>query len=394
MLGGTSSQAFAIKEAKKMGHYVITCDYLPNNPGHQYGDKYYNVSTTDKIAILDLAAKLKVDGIVAYASDPAAPTAAYVCEQLGLPTSPYESVEILSKKNLFRDFLRKNNFNVPKSKGYSDPEEALSDIDMFKFPVMIKPTDSSGSKGITKLMDKTLLINSIEESLYYSREKKFIIEEFISKKGVQISGDAFSVDGKLVFHCFGNEFYSDIKEKDFVPLGECWPSFMPENVIKSLHDELQRVISLLDMKTNAYNVEAIIDQHNNVYILELGARSGGSLIPQITELATGINMVKYVIKAALGENCSDLKMVKPKGYWSNYMLHSKKRGKFVKFLFDEDFEKNNLIEIVSDIAPEDKVNSFRNAGDALGTLLIQYSSEDEMLYKIQNMDKYVHVVVH
>ena len=108
MLGGAMQQIPAIKEAKEKGLYVITCDYLPDNPGHKYADEYYNVSTTDKDAVLELAKACNIDGIVAYASDPAAPTAAYVAEKLGLPGNPCESVEILTQKDLFRDFLQKN----------------------------------------------------------------------------------------------------------------------------------------------------------------------------------------------------------------------------------------------------------------------------------------------
>ena len=111
MLGGSLYQTFAIKEAVRLGYYVITCDYLPNNPGHKFAHESYNVSTTDKEAVLDLARKLHVDGVVAYASDPAAPTAAYVCEELGLPTSPYKSVEILSKK----DFAPSNKVSFPSN---------------------------------------------------------------------------------------------------------------------------------------------------------------------------------------------------------------------------------------------------------------------------------------
>ena len=92
MLGGSLYQTYAIKAAVEMGYYVITCDYLPENPGHKFSHEYHNVSTTDKDAVLNLAKQLKIDGIVAYASDPAAPTAAYVAEKLNLPTSPYESV--------------------------------------------------------------------------------------------------------------------------------------------------------------------------------------------------------------------------------------------------------------------------------------------------------------
>ena len=98
-LGGSAFQIPPIKYTKEQGHYVITCDYLPDNPGHEYADEYYNISTTDKEAILDLAKKLNFDGIVAYASDPAAPTQAYVGNKLGLPSNPYESVLVFSILN-------------------------------------------------------------------------------------------------------------------------------------------------------------------------------------------------------------------------------------------------------------------------------------------------------
>lgn len=393
MLGGSLYQTFAIKEAVRLGYHVITCDYLPENPGHKFAHEYYNVSTTDKEAVLDLAKKLKVDGIVAYASDPAAPTAAYVCEKLGLPTSPFNSVEILSKKDLFRKFLTENGFNVPKAKGYVRYEDALAEIDEFKLPVMVKPVDSSGSKGINKLTDKSQLKGFVEDALSYSRDKRFLIEEFIEKKGHQISGDAFSVDGKLVFHCLGNEFYSSAVDKDFAPLGECWPFLMDRKYIDALEKDLQRLMTLLNMKSNAYNVEAIIGQDDKVYLLELGARSGGSLIPQVTKYATGIDMVTYVIKAAMGEDCSELQMAEPKGFWSNYMVHSNETGKYKDIWFDENFKKNHVVDYVTDIKAGDKVHKFRDAQDCTGELILRYENTEEMFDIIKNMDKYVKILV-
>lgn len=393
ILGGSLYQVYVIKEAVRLGYYVITCDYLPDNPGHKYAHEYYNVSTTDKEAVLELARNLGVVGVVAYASDPAAPTAAYVCEKLALPTSPYESVEILSKKDLFRKYLADHGFNVPKAQGFHSFDEAWAAKDAFKLPVMVKPVDSSGSKGINKLTDWSQLKEYVTEALSYSRDKRFIIEEFIVKKGYQISGDAFSVDGKLVFHCFGNEYYSTEVTKDFAPLGECWPFMMDQSIIDKLHSELQRLISGLNMNTTAYNVEAIVDQNDDIYILELGARSGGSLIPQITEYATGVNMVTYVVKAAAGEDCSDLKMVPSRGCWSNYMVHSKQTGKYAGVWFDESFREKNMVEFVSDIKVGDSVHEFRDAQDAVGTLIIKYDSVEQMFDMIANMDSYVKVEI-
>lgn len=392
MLGGSLYQTFAIKEAVRMGHYVITCDYLPENPGHKYAHEYYNVSTTDREAVLELARKLNVDGVVAYASDPAAPVAAYVCEKLGLPTSPYKSVEILSNKDLFRKFLADNDFNTPKAMGFKSLEEAERHIGEFKLPVMVKPVDSSGSKGINKLTDWNQLPSFVEDALSYSRNKRFLIEEFIEKQGWQISGDAFSVDGKLVFHCFGNEYYDENGIKDFAPIGESWPFMMNPEFIKILEKDLQRLISLLNMKTTAYNVEAIVDKEGNIFILELGARSGGSLIPQITKYATGVDMVPYVIKGALGEDCSSLQMKPSNGCWANYMIQSRTSGHFKEIQFDSDFEKNHLVECVHNLKVGDEVEEFKDAGNALGELILKFDSSHQMFDCLKRMDDFIKVV--
>ena len=398
MLGGSLYQTFAIKEAMRLGYYVITADYLPNNPGHKFADEYHNVSTIDKEAVLALAQELKIDGIVAYASDPAAPTAAYVAEKMGLPTSPYRSVEILSNKDLFRSYLQEHGFNCPKAMGFTEYEDALEHIDEFILPVMVKPVDSSGSKGITKLTDWSKLQDAVEEALSYSRGKRFLIEEFIVKKGHQISGDAFSVDGKLVFHCLGNEFYDPNCDKDFAPLGECWPFQMDHKYIEDLETQLQRLMSSLGMKSNAYNVEAIVGEDDKVYLLELGARSGGSLIPQVVEHATGINMVTWVIQAAAGDPI-DLSILRGrteipvKGCWSNYMVHSDKTGQFKSISFDSQFEKEHVVDFVNDLHVGDAIHRFRDAQDCIGELILNYADMDEMFDVIKNIEKYIHVQI-
>ncbi len=109
LLCGSTQQIPAIEYAKKQGYDTILCDYLPDNPGQHYADRFHCVSTTDKEAILQVAQKENVDGVVAYASDTAAPTAAYVAEKMGLPTSPYKSVELLTNKDKFTAFLAEHN---------------------------------------------------------------------------------------------------------------------------------------------------------------------------------------------------------------------------------------------------------------------------------------------
>lgn len=395
LLGGSYFQIPSITTAKKLGYHTITCDYLPNNPGHKFADEYYNVSTTDKEAVLKLAKELQIDGIVCYASDPAAPTAAYVAEKLGLPSSPYKSVELLSNKDLFRNFLKGNGFNVPQAKGYaySEFDLMMKEISSFKFPVMVKPVDSSGSKGVKKIDSANLLRDAVDDAMNYSRCKRFIIEEYVEKYGYQIAGDGFSVDGKLVFRCFANEHFDASGINPYVPVGESWPYNMPERIHDKIHNELQRALTLLNMKTQAYNFDIRIDENENVYIMELGPRNGGNLIAQVTKYATGVDMVEYTIKAAMGEDCSALKMVEPKGYWSNYMIHSQKSGILKEIIIDEDFKEKNIVEFDMHYKKGDPVESFTGSNGTLGTMILKFSSESEMLEKMDNMEKWVKVIV-
>ena len=393
MLGGSMQQIPAIVQAKEKGLYTITCDYLPENPGHKYSDEFHNVSTTDKEAVLELARKLDIDGIVAYASDPAAPTAAYVAQELGLPGNPYESVEILTQKDLFRDFLQQNGFNTPKACGYTTYEQALADIDGFKFPVMVKPVDSSGSKGVVKIENKSELKAAVDEALSYSRSKRIVVEEFIQKKGYQISGDGFSVDGKLVFTSYGNELYSGKGTREYVALGEFWPSLISDELKKKVDDELQKLIKALGMKTCAYNIEVILDKNDDVYILELGPRNGGSYIPQLIKYATGVDLIDYTLRAAVGEDCSDLDFAETKGCYSNYMIYSTVSGKFDRLWFDEKFEKNNLLDVYCTYSVGDDVQAYQNTTHSLGTIIFKANSVEEMIELTDNMEKNYKVMV-
>ena len=143
LLGGLSYLLPIIKEAHKLGVYVITADYLPDNIAHRYSDEYCNVSIIDKEAVLKAAQKLEIDGILSHAVDPGVVSAAYVAEKMGLPFQcSYKAACILQNKHLFRQFLSETQFNCPKAKGYNKKEDALKDVNYFNWPVIVKPVDS------------------------------------------------------------------------------------------------------------------------------------------------------------------------------------------------------------------------------------------------------------
>ncbi|HOA81591.1 MAG TPA: ATP-grasp domain-containing protein, partial [Defluviitaleaceae bacterium] len=393
LLGGSTQQIPAIEYANKAGYYTVLCDYLPDNPGQKYANKFYCVSTTDKEAVLKVAEKEKIDGIVAYASDPAAPTAAYVAEKLGLPTNPYNSVELLTNKDKYRLFLENNNFCTPKAKGYTSIEDAKKEIGFFKLPVIIKPVDSSGSKGVSKVETVNDLEQKLQYALSFSRRKKVIIEEFVEMHGYQIAGDGFSVNGKLIFRCFANDHFNSKGLNPFVPISASFPYNMPKRIHDKIHTEIQRLFDLLNLKTGAYNFDARIDKDENIYLMEIGPRNGGNFIPQVIKYATGVDMIEYTIKAAMGEDCNDIKISEPKGYWSYYAVHSLKSGILKEIKIKEEVKKNNIVESHMNYKIGDKVPAFVGANGSLGVLIMKFNSMEEMLDMMDNSEKWIEVIV-
>ncbi|MCC8135593.1 MAG: ATP-grasp domain-containing protein, partial [Ruminococcus sp.] len=332
LLGGSAQQVVAIETAKKLGYYTVLCDYLSDNPGQFSADKFYQVSTTDKAAVLEVAEKEEVDGVLAYASDPAAPTAAFVAEKMGLPTNPYKSVEILCNKDKFRGFLKENGFCTPEACGYVTVDDAVADCmnNRYRFPVISKPVDSSGSKGVVRIDSPDELEEKLRYSMTFSRAGRIIVEEYVEKFGYQIAGDGLSIDGKLVFRCFANDHFNPKCVNPFVPISASFPYNMPEWVQDKVHNEIQRLLSLLEMKTCTYNFDLRIDKDYNVYLMEVAPRDGGNYIPQIIKYATGVDLVECSVKAAMGDKITVPEVAEQNGYWSYYAVHSLENGTLKK----------------------------------------------------------------
>jgi biotin carboxylase len=388
-LGGAAMQMPPIRYARQQGHYVITCDYLPENPGHELAHEYHNVSTTDMDAVLEVARSAGIDGIVAYASDPAAPTAAYVGNALGLPSNPYEAVLTLARKDLFRRFLRNHGFHVPRSESFGSVHEAREYAESLSLPVFVKPVDSSGSKGVTQLQDLDDLETAFSHALKYSRAKKVVVEERICRQGYQVAGDGFIVDGRLVFRCFANEHFDKLCN-GLVPIGESFPAVHDSRLLETAHRETQRLLTLLGMKTGALNFDFVFTEAGEFFFLELGPRNGGNLIPEVINYVTGMDLVKYTVDAALGLDCSSLKMEPPHGCYSSYIVHAVHDGMCRDLRMTERF-KSHVVEQNISVNPGDAVRQFKGSNDTLGTAILRFESEREMLAMMDNMENDIFV---
>ncbi len=393
LLGGSRYILPVIEAAHNLGCHVITCDYLPDNIAHKYSDEYHNVSIVDKEAVLELAKKLEIDGVMSFACDPGVITAAYVAEKMGLPHSgSYESVSILQNKGKFRKFLTDNGFNVPVAKGYKNVEDALKDIDLFNWPVIVKPTDSAGSKGVKRVDDPSKLRDSIEYAISFSLGKEFIIEDFIEKKGFSSDTDSFSVDGELKFVSFSSQRFDENASNPYTPAAYSWPSSISEENQKILTSEIQRLLKLLNMKTSIYNIETREATNGKPYIMEVSPRGGGNRLAECLRYATGVDLITNAVRAAIGEEIVDVEQKTYNGCYAEVILHSDKAGVFDNLWISDEI-KENIVETDLWIRAGDTVGNFSAANEAIGTLILRFNDEDGLEKVMSNINDYVKTII-
>lgn len=393
LLGGLRYLIPVIDVAHKLGLYVITCDYLPDNIAHKYSDEYRNVSIIDKEAVLKVAQELEIDGIMSFAVDPGVVTAAYVAEQMGLPNvGPYESVCILQDKARFRDFLRKHGFNCPWSFGFSSVESAMAAAEQFSYPAIVKPTDAAGSKGVSRIDSALELPVALESAFKSSLSGNIIVEEFIEKAGCSSGSEAFVENGKLTFVSFASQRFDEKAANPYTPAGTSWPSTFTKEQEQELSQELQRLISLLGMNTAIYNVEARVSTNGKPYIMEVSPRGGGNRLAEMLQLATGAPLIENAVRAAIGLPLLSMPACEYNGHWMLTMLHADEDGSFDKLHIDAEFGKY-VVDLDLWVETGDEVHAFRGANDAIGSVFLRCPSEAQIEHVIAHSSEVFHVVL-
>ena len=394
LLGGIRYLLPAIEAAHKHSCHVITVDYLPNNIAHKYSDEYHNVSILDKEAVLALAKELQIDGILSYAVDPGVVTAAYVAEQMNLPfTCSFRAACILQDKARFRQFLTDHGFNAPNAKGYTNAEEALKDVATFNWPVIVKPVDSAGSKGVTRVDNPKNLKDAIAHALNESHNGHFIIEDFLELQGYQSSADCFSIDGELVYADYSDQLFDKDAANPYTPAMEIWPSTMSKEKQNYLTNELQRLITLLHCGTGLYNVESRVCKNGKPYIMEVSPRAGGNRIAELQRIGTGIDLIEAEVCKAIGLPMPKVASPKYDGYYVNDIIHSQVGGTYQGIKYDEAFRSKHVLSEA--IYPEKGtfVEPFHGANNAIGSVFLKFSSREECDKVLIEHSKYIQVEV-
>ena len=380
LLGGSTAQLIAIETAKRLGYYTVLCDFLPDNPGQYIADSFHLVSTTDKEGVLSVAKEEEIDGIVAYSSDPAAPTAAFVANAMNLPGMDYDVVRHFCEKQLFRKFLLKNGFNVPKSIEVKIPYD-FEDIDIsnLHLPLIVKPTDSSGSKGITVIEVESKLHDALKYAQEYSRNNVLIIEEFVGRDHpFVIEAEIFTINGEVVTWGLINSI-RDTASNPLLPAAYSYPLEVSPSRKELVRKEVSRLVKATGNTSGAFNIEMIIDKNNRLYFLDAGPRNGGNLLPEFISMISGKDIVEATIRTAMGDTANlDVTLDGEEGgYWGLGVLHSSQSGLYNRVEYS-DLAKEALIREEVQKKMGEQVRPFERCNDLVGLNFLHFKSQAEM----------------
>lgn len=393
LLGGIRYLLPVIEAAHKQGYYVITADYLPENIAHQFSDEYINVNIIDKEAVLKVAQEKEIDGIMSFGVDPGVISASYVQEKMGLPSfGPHESIIILQNKDRFRTYLTENGFNVPWAKGFNNIEDAIKETSKFSLPFIIKPTDSAGSKGVTRIDNINDIRPALEYAFKYSISGKIIIEEFIEKKGCSSDTDSYAEDGLLKFVSYSAQRFDEKAINPYTPAAYSWPSTYTEEEEIYLTSEIQRLITLLKLKTAVFNIETRIGRNGKPYIMELTPRGGGNRLCEMLRYATGVDMITAITRAIVGDEPEEIKQKPYIGHWAEIILHAPRSGEYIGI----EISNNITVEIIEKdiwVKPGDRVHGFEGANDAIGTLILRFDNSNDLEKAVNNQKTWIKVLV-
>jgi biotin carboxylase len=373
VLGAGPFQTPAIRKAASLGCQVITVDYLPDNIGHRFGHQSINCSTVDREGVLAVARELHIDGICTFSSDVAVSTVAHVSAALGLPGISPAVAATMTAKHWFRAFLKSAGFACPDFLSASRFAELGADLHRLRPPVVCKPVDASGSRGITKLDD--LEPAAVEQAFLRaqrcSRTSTVCVESFVP--GTEVGGDALLVDGNMVFAAI------TCKHMDgFVVRGHSLPAALSSRDQARVSAHLEEVCAALGYRSGPLNFDVIVGP-DAVTILEMSGRNGGNGIAGVIERATGFDVETGAIHLALGERPHlPARMEECRGAGS--LVFGSPTGGTLVHLCSAAELRNRVPEVFAVTLvkqPGDRVEPFEHNGNLVGFVLFDCPHADE-----------------
>jgi biotin carboxylase len=364
VLGAGYFQLPLILKAKEMNIETHCFAWADGAVCKEYADFFYPISVLDKNSILEQCKKLSIDGITTIATDMVVPTVNFVAEEMGLIGNSMVSSLKSTNKLEMRMALQEAGCNVPQFLPSSASIESLIKL---KLPVIVKPTDRSGSRGVTKLESFEELDSAVQRGLEESFSKSVIVEEFVV--GHEISVESISWNGEHHILAITDKITSGAPH--FVELAHHQPTVLSKAVQSKINEQVIKCLDALDIKFGAGHTELLITKEDQVFVVEVGARMGGDFIgSHLVQLSTGFDFLKAVIEVALGS------FKVPERYQSKYSgvyFYSLETAQLLPYFLSE-----NEFDVMKEIQSE-VLKPVLQSNDRSGYLIYQSNQRVQLL---------------
>lgn len=379
ILGGTIPHKVLVENLKERGYYTILIDYLDNPPAKASAHEHLRESTLDKEKVLEIARSKNAELVISTSVDQANVTACYVAEELGLP-SPYTYKTALTVTNKILMKKKMKEHNIPTSNFIK--VDCATNIDKIhlNFPVVIKPADSTGSKGVRKVENLSNLKSHIGEAFSISRSGEVIIEEFIDGKEIQVDFFVQNSEVRLVLTREKIKIKSD-KDSVLQSIG----SLVPANISQKVYDDIQeiakKIVHAFNLRTTSLFIQAIVDK-DAINVIEFACRIGGGLSFSMIKIITGFDILNATVDTFLGVQ-SIIKCQTPTMFYSTNLIYTLP-GKFGKILGFQELLRDKIIEQFYIFKTEGStIGSNMTSGDRVGAFLIKAPDRVSLVKKIR-----------
>lgn len=381
ILGAGIYQIPAIIKAKEMGLRTIALSYLPDDPGLAIADKGLNVDTTDVQTVLEIAKREKIDGIMTIASEIAASTVAYVASELGLSGICYETAKTISNKYLLRQALALHGIESIRFQEVTDVGGVISFLDEVAKPIVIKPMNLSGSRGVSKIVNTC----EAEEKFFnclnaIKQDSGIFVEEYI--EGTDIGGECMIRNNEIVFFELTIKCINDY----FVPIAHIIPAGIDKEIAREIKVLLHRILQAFEISNGILDFDIRLSD-DGARIIELGGRLGGNCVPALLSVYTGVDFIKEGIMLSLSQpnefavNCTQ-------GFCAVRILGTERAGRIANIVGPKKLiAEEDIIEVQIDFGVGDKVDVFDNGSNRLGHVIFRSKTMEEAQVRVQLLDK-------
>lgn len=378
--GGSHAELPIIQAAKRRGDYVITTGNDTKGLGHKEADEYIPGDYSDKEYVYQLAKRLQVDAIVSGCNDFAYLSTAYACEKLGLPGhDSYETALTIHHKNRFRSLTQSLGIRTPQAVNCFDEKTAVEFCRQMNAPVLIKPVDLTGGKGV-------LICNTVEDvkkayqkASEITRESVVIVEEYI--QGTNHGASVLLMDGRVVFGFVDNEQYY---LNPYLVSGACFPSDLSQDIISKLFQDIETLAKSKKLVDGLFHTQFIVNKNSEPIMIDPCRRAPGDLYILLVKYATDVDYPMEILKAECGESLPDQYQVCYHNIARECIMTN--RNGIIKDICISSDLKEKIIETYIWAETGDRIDDYLKY--KAGILFIDCKDVDELYYNVDRFHEF------